>query len=102
MDEQKISIVSVSESDLRSDDLRTVATGEIEVQKLADSLKTFLGRLDQVMKDLNAKVGGFEVDEMEIYAEVSGEGKISLLGTGVQTGAMGGLKLILRRPSSKN
>lgn len=94
-----IPVVTSTQSDLRGDEATIT---EFKVQKLSDNLQTFLSNLDKVMNKMNTKVGGFEVDEMEVYAEISAEGQISLLGTGVQTGAMGGFKLILRRsPSAK-
>ncbi|MEL7377439.1 MAG: hypothetical protein AAFN65_10800 [Bacteroidota bacterium] len=90
-----IPVVTSTQSDLRGDE-STIT--ELKVQELSGNLKTFLSNLDKVMAQMNTKVGGFEVDEMEIYVEISAEGKISLLGTGVQSSAMGGVKLILRRP----
>ena len=99
--EDTISIVAVAESNLRADESRTPVLKDIGVQQFSRNLKQFLGQLDQVLASLNDKVGGFEIDELEVYAEVSAEGKVSLMGTGVQTGATGGLKLILRRPSAK-
>jgi hypothetical protein len=95
-----ISVVAVTESDLRAEEPRTPVLRKIGVSDLANNLKTFLGQLDQVLHDLNNRVGGFEVDELEVYAEVTAEGQVSLLGTGIQSGATGGLKLILRRPAS--
>ena len=98
-----ISVIATAQSTLRArDGQRRPELKDLKVQELAQSLQSFLNNLDEVMKNLNAKVGGFEVDEMEVYAEISAEGKISLLGTGIETGAMGGLKLILRRPPKES
>lgn len=98
----EISIIAVSESDLRDDEPRLPVLQNIGVQQLSTNLKSFLSQLDQVLDNLNQRVGGFEVDEMEVYAEISAEGKVSLLGTGIQGGATGGIKLILRRPSNSD
>ena len=98
-DQNTISIIAVKASDLRDDEPLVPTLKEVSIKNLSSNLQNFLGQLDQVLKNVNDKVGGFEVDELEVYAEVTAEGKVSLLGTGVQSGATGGFKLILRRPS---
>ena len=41
-------------------------------------------------------------DEIELSVEVNGEGKISILGNGVQGGGKGGIKLIFKRQERKD
>lgn len=99
LSEETISIVAAAASDLRAEESRLPVLKDFRVEQLSSNLQDFIGQLDQVLNNLNAKVGGFEVSEMEVYAEITAEGKVSLLGTGVQSGATGGIKLILRRSS---
>ena len=96
----EISIIALDESELRSDELRIVHE-KMTVQQLSSNLKSFLNSLDGAMEGLQSTVGGFEINALEVYAEISAEGKISLLGTGAKTGAKGGLKLVLRRSASQ-
>ena len=44
-----------------------------------------------------AEVGDFRLEEVEVNAEVTGEGSLMLLGTGVRAAGMGGIKFVLRR-----
>jgi hypothetical protein len=99
MSENKISIRAISQSDLRDSISLVPIITEVNVQDLAMSLQVFVSQLDQTFTDvLSRKIGGFELDEIEVSVEVSVEGRISLLGTGVQGGTTGGMKFVLRRP----
>lgn len=97
--EATILIVAVEASGLRDEVRGVPVLKELGVKQLSSNLQGFLSQLDKVLNNLNDRVGNFEVDEMEVYAEISAEGKVSLMGTGVQAGTTGGVKLILRRSS---
>ena len=42
-------------------------------------------------------MGQFQFDAFEVSAQISAKGSLSLLGTGGQAGASGGLKFVFRR-----
>jgi hypothetical protein len=76
---------------------------------LSDNVKQFLEHLGKVLQktpdvlqetpdtEKSDQVGKFQLDELEVSAEISTEGKVSLLGTSFTGGATGGLKFIFRR-----
>ena len=48
-----------------------------------------------------ATKSGFDLDAIEIHANISAKGTISLLGTGGELGGGGGIKFILKRSKSE-
>ncbi|NEQ38250.1 MAG: hypothetical protein F6K40_19080 [Okeania sp. SIO3I5] len=74
--------------------------GEYEVAE--ETLEREIGHLIDVVKRVFTRAEKqtqteIQLDEIEIFAEVNGEGKVSLLGSGVQAGGKGGIKLKFKR-----
>jgi len=46
------------------------------------------------------KLGKFQFEEFEVYAEITGKGTLAILGTGGEIGATGGLRFVFRRSSN--
>ena len=69
----------------------------LEVEVLRENLTRFLLVLQDMLPAEMADVGDFRLEEVEVNAEVTGEGSLMLLGTGVRAAGMGGIKFVLRR-----
>ncbi len=69
----------------------------LDVNVLRDNVRQFLSILEQLLPEEMANVGDFRLEEVEVNAEITGEGSLMLLGTGVRASALGGLKFILKR-----
>ena len=69
----------------------------LEVEVLRENLARFLLVLQDILPVEMADMGDFRLEEVEVNAEVTGEGSLMLLGTGVRAAGMGGIKFVLRR-----
>ena len=69
---------------------------ETDLQSL-ENIKKFFSQLDEILIIGGDKVGEFSVDQVEVSAQITGEGKICLLGSGTKISVNGGLTFILRR-----
>lgn len=70
---------------------------EVDVDKLSSNMILFLGKIGNMLEQAPEHVGQFRFQEFEISAEVTAEGKLAILGTGLLAGAKGGLKFVFRR-----
>jgi hypothetical protein len=69
---------------------------KMPVKTLKSSFENFFQDLANLLADLPMGKSGYVVDEIEISAEISGEGKIQLIG-GLTAGTKGGIKFKLKR-----
>ncbi len=70
---------------------------ERSVNEVRENMSGFLKGLGQILS-LGEEVGGdYDIDRVEVNAQITGEGKLGLLGTGVNVGAATGLKIVLQR-----
>ncbi len=69
----------------------------VEVNKLQANLRGFLDAVQEMLAVEPPAIGDFRLEEVEIGAEITGEGAIQILGTGVKAGGSGGIKFLLRR-----
>ena len=60
------------------------------MDELTKNVNQFLAKVESMLRDTPAVVADFHFAELEISAEVSAEGKLSLMGTGVGVTAQGG------------
>jgi hypothetical protein len=70
---------------------------ELDVKVLGENVKRFLQQVEQVLAQSPAMLGEFRFEEIEVHAEVTAKGTLSLLGTGGEASATGGLKFVFRR-----
>ena len=83
----------------RLDDLR-YGSREIDRDVLRQRLGHFLETMQGVIDGMPARLGEFSVDTVTLTAQINAKGSISLLGSGGQVGASGGLTFTLtRRPA---
>ena len=74
--------------------------GTISTVELQQRLKSFLDQIGDVLQQLPQGLGDFELDAICISVEVSATGKVSLLGSGIETVGKGGLTFTLKRRAS--
>lgn len=73
---------------------------QLKVEELSVNINIFLEQVGSILKSAPEQVGKFQFDEFEVHAEITAQGTIAVLGTGVQAGASGGLRFVFRRASS--
>jgi len=83
----------------RADTRELLVTEFIEISPtvLQERVNQFLKLLDVIFGGAIQKVGDFRVEELEVSVEISAEGKLGLLGTGVGISGKGGFTIKLRR-----
>ncbi len=70
---------------------------KLKLEELSNSLDTFLDQMNKLLANVPNELGDFDFSELEVHADVSSKGSISLLGTGGEVGVAGGLKFVFRR-----
>ena len=61
-------------------------------------MSRFINGLDTIISTSPKEVGGLSLDEIEIHANIDGEGNIGIAGIGgAKIAAQGGIKFILRK-----
>ena len=73
---------------------------QMKVDELAINVNVFIQQVGKVLESTPDVLGTFHFDEFEIHAEISADGTIALLGSGVHAGASGGLRFVFRRAST--
>jgi hypothetical protein len=66
-------------------------------KQLRDNLGEFLDSLEEVVQRIPDALGGFSVDTIALSAEINAKGTVSLVGTGGEVGAKGGIAITLKR-----
>lgn len=76
---------------------RKRAPKELQVDVLADNVNLFLTQIEGILAKSPDEVGKFQFTEFTISAEVSANGKLVLLGSGVEAAAGAGLTFKFQR-----
>lgn len=69
----------------------------LEVEKLAVNVNLFVQQMGKVLESTPETLGKFHFDEFEIHADISADGTIAVLGSGMHAGVGGGLRFVFRR-----
>lgn len=72
----------------------------ISVSVLKENMHAFFDQLGEIVAPGAATVGAFELSQIEITAQITGDGKVCLLGTGAKLEVQGGIKFVLNRSRS--
>ena len=76
---------------------------ELEVEVLAENVNLFLTQVDVMLQKTPEDVGKFKLTEFTVSAEISANGKLVLMGTGVEAAAKGGLMFkFVRSPATSS
>jgi hypothetical protein len=74
----------------------------VKAEKLEQGMGEFLDLLGRVFNHAQLRAGelaGMELEEIELAVEISGEGQVSLLGTGGKMGGKGAMTLKFKKAS---
>jgi len=82
-----------------SDPVTTRGSGpkQLKIEELSINVNMFLNQMDSILEQAPDKVGKFQFEEFEVHAEITAQGTIAVLGSGMQAGASGGLRFVFRR-----
>jgi len=69
----------------------------ISVSTLKKNMVSFFGHLQEILDTGTATFGLFEVDQVQVAAQVSADGKVCLFGSGAQLGVRSGITFVLKR-----
>jgi hypothetical protein len=70
---------------------------EHAVEEMRENMTRFIHGVQQMLADGAAISGEFQIEEVEVSALVTGEGKIGFAGTGMNLQGETGLKIIFKR-----
>ena len=73
------------------------AVNPVSVSVLKNNMENFLNQLREILHPGTGRIGAFEVAQIEVSAQVAGDGKVCLMGSGVKVGVEGGVKFVLKR-----
>jgi len=69
----------------------------VSVSILKKNMQAFFNQLGEIVAPGASTVGAFELSQIEITAQITGDGKVCLLGTGAKLEVQGGIKFVLNR-----
>jgi|ERR1044072_4501202 hypothetical protein len=69
----------------------------LAVDVLADNMSSFIEKIGSILTKTPDKIGSFQISEFTISAEISAEGKLTILGVGGEAGTRGGLTFTFKR-----
>src|SRR5438270_12595863 len=94
--------IVVITTDLAAMGTRGGGPQSLKVEELAVNVNLFVQHMGKVLESTPETVGNFHFDEFELHAEISADGTIALLGSGIHAGATGGLRFVFRRSSASS
>jgi hypothetical protein len=74
----------------------------LKVEELTTNVNIFIQQLGKVLESTPDTLGKFHFEEFEIHADISADGTLAILGSGVHAGASSGLKFVFRRSSASS
>ncbi len=74
----------------------------LKVEELTTNVTIFIQQLSKVLESAPDTLGKFHFDEFEIHADISADGTLAILGSGLHAGASGGLKFVFRRGAASS
>lgn len=73
------------------------AMHSVSVCVLKENMKCFFNQIKDILESETDQIGAFQISEIEVCAQISGQGQVALMGSGVKTEAQGGIKFTLCR-----
>lgn len=78
----------------------TVLVTERSVDEVQANLTRFVSQVSDMLDTARSEISGYVLETVEVAAEITGEGKVGFMGTGVNLGGSTGLKIVFRRNPS--
>ena len=69
----------------------------VSVSMLKQNMESFFNQIRDILDSGTDRIGAFQISEIEVCAQISGEGQVALMGSGVKLEAQGGIKFTLCR-----
>jgi hypothetical protein len=69
----------------------------VSVSVLKRNMEVFFDQIKAILQNGSDRIGEFQISEIEVCAQISGEGQVALLGSGAKIEAQGGIKFTLCR-----
>ena len=69
----------------------------VSVSALKENMQAFFRQLQEIIEPGKETIGAFELSQIEVTAQVTGDGQVCLLGTGAKIEVQGGIKFVLNR-----
>ncbi len=70
---------------------------EVAVDELANNMTHFLSGIERTLSQGAAVTGEFQVDTVEVNAQISASGKVGLMGTGIGLEGQAGITFVFKR-----
>ena len=74
-----------------------VRVTERSVEEVKANLSRFVSQVSDMLDAARSEIGGYVLETVEVAAEITGEGKVGFLGSGVNVGGSTSLKIVFRR-----
>ena len=78
-------------------DSKAVRAGLVPMSKLEENMGRFLDGTQSLLEKGTKKKGDFKVSTVEVYAQISADGKIGFLGSGAGVSGEAGIKFVFTR-----
>lgn len=69
----------------------------VSVAALKRNMDVFFDQIKEILQNGADRIGEFQISEIEVCAQISGEGQVALMGSGAKIEAQGGIKFTLCR-----
>lgn len=69
----------------------------VSVFTLKENMQAFFRQIQEIIGPGEKTIGVFELSQIEVTAQVTGDGKICLFGSGAKIEVQGGIKFVLNR-----
>jgi hypothetical protein len=69
----------------------------VSVSALKENMQAFFQHLQEIVDSGKATLGAFELSQIEVTAQVTGDGQVCLLGMGAKMEVQGAIKFVLHR-----
>jgi len=69
----------------------------ISVSVLKKNMESFFHQIREILQEGSDQIGAFQISAIEALAQITGEGQVTLVGSGVKLEAQGGVKFTLCR-----
>ncbi len=70
---------------------------DVDVKQLSDNLVGFIDSVRGMLARVAERESSFAVEKVEVLAEISGEGKVGFMGSGVKATGGASIKIVLER-----
>ena len=101
MEEYSVNIIGLKEYNSRDfswDESPRFQKGKISAETLRKNIQSFTATIMKSLEDVNSAIGSFELDTVELTAQMSMSGELSIMGAvGTELSSANGIKFVFKR-----